>query len=441
VSFWIQSASAGHPDRVAIQSSERAITYRELSALAIDGARELQALGVRVGQRVALDIGDRIELALALHACLLHGAVAVPIDPRLTPEERLERAAGAAVELRRAPGASSGMPAPHARSERTLAEPATLMYTSGSTAAPKPVELTYGNWFASAVGSALALGLDSEERWLCAMPLAHVGGLSILIRSVIYATTAVLHERFETEAVLDELMDPSRRITMVSLVPTMLARLLDAGLCAPPTLRWALLGGAPIPPKLLERASAARVPVAPTYGMTETCSQIATFGRPLHGATVTTEGRDGEIVVRGPMVSPGALDGRGLLHTGDLGRFEDGRLIVVGRQADTIISGGENVSPAEVEAVLCAHPDVTDAGVFGRQDPEWGEAVVACVVPRDGVALDAERLRAFCAAQLASFKVPKAIGFAPSLPRTESGKLLRRELLHRADRWVDTKLA
>ncbi len=116
------------------------------------------------------------------------------------------------------------------------------------------------------------------------MPLAHVGGLSILIRSLVYATTVVLHERFETEAVLNELMDPARRITIVSLVPTMLARLLDAGLSSPPTLRWALLGGGPIPPALLERADAAGVPVAPTYGMTEACSQIATFGFPLHGA-------------------------------------------------------------------------------------------------------------------------------------------------------------
>ena len=157
------------------------------------------------------------------------------------------------------------------------------MHTSGTTAAPKPVALTYGNFLASALGSAVALGLDLEERWLCPMPLTHVGGLSIPIRSAIYATTAVLHGRFDTEAVLSELMDPARRITLVSLVPTMLARLLDAGLQRPPTLRWALLGGGPIAPALLERAEAAGVPVAPTYGMTEACSQIATFGWPLPG--------------------------------------------------------------------------------------------------------------------------------------------------------------
>ena len=162
-----------------------------------------------------------------------------------------------------------------------------VMHTSGTTAAPKPVELTYGNFLASALGSAVALGLDQAERWLCPMPLTHVGGLSIPIRSAIYATTAVLHGRFDTEAVLSELMDPGRRITLVSLVPTMLARLLDAGLSRPPTLRWALLGGGPIAPALLERAQDAGVPVAPTYGMTEACSQIATFGWPLPGVDVT----------------------------------------------------------------------------------------------------------------------------------------------------------
>ena len=132
------------------------------------------------------------------------------------------------------------------------------MHTSGTTAAPKPVELTYGNFLASALGSAVALGLDPAERWLCPMPLTHVGGLSIPIRSAIYATTAVLHGRFETEAVLNELMDPGRRITLVSLVPTMLARLLDAGLSRPPTLRWALLGGGPIAPALLDAGAGRR---------------------------------------------------------------------------------------------------------------------------------------------------------------------------------------
>jgi O-succinylbenzoic acid--CoA ligase len=301
------------------------------------------------------------------------------------------------------------------------------MHTSGTTAAPKPVVLSRSNFQASALGSAVALGLDRAERWLCPMPLTHVGGLSIPIRSAIYATTAVLHGRFETEAVLNELMDPARRITLVSLVPTMLARLLDAGLREPPTLRWALLGGGPIAPALLARAAQAGVPVAPTYGMTETCSQIATFGWPLPGAELRTA--EGEVLVRGAMVARGALADDGWLHTGDLGELDArGRLRITGRRAETIVTGGENVSPVEVEAVLLEHPSVADAGVFARPDPEWGEAVVAAVVPRDGSQVAPEELRAFCASRLAGFKVPKAVEIRQGLPRTESGKLLRREL-------------
>jgi O-succinylbenzoic acid--CoA ligase len=263
------------------------------------------------------------------------------------------------------------------------------------------------------------------------MPLAHVGGLSILIRSAIYATTVVLHDRFDTDAVLAELMSPERRITMVSLVPTMLARLLEAGLERPPALRWALLGGGPIPAPLLARAAEAGVPVAPTYGMTEACSQIATFGFPLHGVEVRLQGPEGnrEIKVRGTVVSPGALSDDGWLHTGDLGELDDrGRLVITGRKADTIVSGGENVAPAEVESVLLEHPYVVDAGVFGRVDPEWGEAVIAAVVLRDGEAVDPAALTAHCAERLAPFKIPKAFEMRAELPRTASGKLLRRQL-------------
>jgi O-succinylbenzoic acid--CoA ligase len=321
---------------------------------------------------------------------------------------------------------------------------ATVIHTSGTTAAPKPVELTVGNWTWNALGSALALGLDPGERWLCTLPLSHVGGLSILIRSAIYGTTVVLHERFEAEAVRTAII--AGGVTVVSLVPTMLERLLDAGLERPRTLRVALVGGGPLPPALAERARKAGVPVAQTYGMTEACSQVATSaigepetaGRPLLGMRIEIaraaqasgcEPVVGEILVQGPTLAPGAQSPDGWLHTGDLGTLDArGRLTVTGRKADTIVTGGENVAPAEVEAVLLRHPAVADAGVYGRPHPEWGEAVVASVVLRDGAAIDVEELRAHVAVHLARFKVPKEIGVVARLPRTPSGKLLRREL-------------
>jgi O-succinylbenzoic acid--CoA ligase len=315
---------------------------------------------------------------------------------------------------------------------------AVVIHTSGTSAAPKPVELTYGNLLWSALGSAVALGLDADERWLCALPPSHVGGLSILVRSAIYGTTTVVHERFETGRVLRALCE--EEITLVSLVATTLARLLDAGLERPPKLRCALTGGGPVPAALVERAAKAGVPVSTTYGLTEACSQVTTApvaalasgefgaGPPLFCTRVRCA-EDGEILVAGPTVAPSAPADDGWLHTGDLGtRDEHGRLSVTGRKADTIVSGGENVAPSEVEAVLESHPDVFEAAVVGRADAEWGEAVTAIVVSGTSDAT-VESLRTYCAASLAPYKVPKRIVIRTEpLPRTRSGKLLRREL-------------
>ena len=370
-------------------------------------AAEAEQQGLRGGDRLALALADPVELVVVLNACLLLGAAFVPIDPRLSDAEQATHAQGPPVE----PGT------------------AVVMHTSGTASAPKPVPLSAANFLASALGSAAVLGLDLDERWLCPMPLTHVGGLSVPIRSAIYGTTAVLSGRFDADRVLAELMDAKRRITLVSLVPTMLSRLLDAGLERPPTLRWALLGGGPLTPALLERAQRAGVPVAPTYGMTEACSQIATFGWPLPGVEVRLHGGGGEILVQGPIVSNAALAPDGWLHTGDLGEFDErGRLVITGRASDTIITGGENVSPVEVEHVLLAHPAVADAAVIGRPHPEWGEALVALIVRRGGARVDAEELRAHCRTRLAAFKVPKAVEVRNELPRSASGKLLRREL-------------
>jgi O-succinylbenzoic acid--CoA ligase len=386
---WLVRAAARRPDRVAVEASGERLTYAELLERARAAARDLEP-----GRRVPLTEPAGTGFVVALHACLLAGAAAMPVDSRLGEAER-------AAQL-----ASAGQP-----TGATL-----VVHTSGTTGAPRPVELTLENIEANAIGSAVALGLDPDERWLCPLPLSHVGGLMVLLRSAIYATTAVLGPA-------DALHD----VTLASLVPTQLHRLLDAPPEAP-RLRAILLGGAGASPALLERVAAAGLPVAPTYGLTQACSQVTvaepgdteTSGFPLPGVEVEIA-PDGEILVRGAVVAGG-----GTLRTGDLGRLDErGRLIVTGRLSELIVSGGENVAPAEVEAVLEQHPAVAEAGVFGRPDPEWGEAVVAAVVPRNGAPLDTEELRAFCRARLAGFKVPKAIEEVGALPRTASGKLRR----------------
>jgi O-succinylbenzoic acid--CoA ligase len=411
VESWLARAARTRPHAAAVNG----LTYAALHQRARAAAAGLPR-GASIG--IALPPGE--DYVIALHACLLAGALVVPVDPRLTEAERPAVDLLIEGELPAAPGDSTAL------ASHDLDAPAILVHTSGTTTKPKPIRLTYGNWLWSALGSAVALGVDPDERWLCTLPLSHVGGLSILLRSAIYGTTAIVHERFETDRVLHALNDPQGP-TVVSLVPTTLTRLLDAGLTNPAALRWALLGGAPLPPALLQRAAQAGVPVAPTYGLTEACSQVATAGVPLFCTSIELAA-DGEIVVTGPTVSP---DAGPRLHTGDLGAFDDDDLLqIVGRKADTIVTGGENVAPAEVEAILEAHPDVLEAAVLGRPDDQWGEAVVALIRPRDQTAPPTtDDLRAHCAAHLARFKVPKDYKLITApLPRTASGKLLRREL-------------
>jgi O-succinylbenzoic acid--CoA ligase len=435
VESWLARAAAARPEHTALRTPQGSRTYARLYADALAAAGGLRELGGGAGSRVAIALPPGLAFAEALHACLLLGAVAVPVDLRLAAAERAHIAASCDVTLDE-PLAHAGPPEPPPTHE--LDATAVVIHTSGTTSSPRPIELTYGNLLWSALGSAVALGLDGNERWLCALPLSHVGGLSILIRSAIYATSADVHERFETDRVLEALRG---EVTLVSLVATTLARLLDAGLRRPPRLRCALTGGGPVPAALVRRAHAAGVPVGLTYGMTETCSQVTTTPVAAIGAEVSSAGpplfctrtriaEDGEILVQGPTVAPAAPASDGWLHTGDLGRLgEHGELLVTGRKADTIVSGGENVAPAEVEAALEAHPDVLEAAVLGRPDERWGEAVTAIVVPREGGRLEAGELREHCAATLAPFKVPKHFELSSQpLPRTRSGKLLRREL-------------
>jgi o-succinylbenzoate---CoA ligase len=397
---WLPRAAAEHPERVALEAPDGQLTYAQLS----EAARIDAAPGSRVG--IALPPG--LEFGVALHACLLARAAAVPVDPRLGDAEQAALLASADLVVDGAlPRGGAAEPVAPRDGDTAL-----VVHTSGTTAAPRPVELSFGNVQANALASAVALGLDPDECWLCPLPLSHVGGLMVLLRSAIYGTRAVLDT--PDRATHDD-------ITVVSLVPTQLRRLLGAGARPGARLRVVLLGGAAATPDLLEEARAAGWPVRATYGLMQACSQVAVDGRPLPGLAVTLAG-DGEILVEGPTVAGG-----GVLHTGDLGRLsEDGRLEVIGRKSDTIVTGGENVAPAEVEAALLAHPAVADAGVFGRPDPEWGEAVTASVVLRGPA--DPKELCEWVADRLARFKVPKSVEVAQTLPRNASGKLLRREL-------------
>jgi O-succinylbenzoic acid--CoA ligase len=433
---WLTLTARTHPDRPAVIAGGRAATYRELDAAAARVARRLAAAGVGAGDRVATTLPPGHDFAELLHALPRLGAVLVPLNTRLTDgERRFQREdAGARLVVDEPPGGQEADV--ELRSDVGADEPHTLIYTSGTTSQPKPVVLTYGNHHASAVASAWNLGVAPDDRWLCVLPLFHVGGLAILLRSAIYGTTAVIHDGFDADHVRESLA--SSEITLVSLVATMLRRLRDAGLEEAPTLRAALIGGGPVPRDLLEWGAGRGLPLLQTYGMTETASQVVTLpvaealgklgsaGRPLPGVELETT-EEGEVLVRGPMVSPGGLADDGWLHTGDRGRLDDdGYLHLEGRLKDTIVTGGENVAPAEVEEALLSHPAVEDAAVVGRPDPEWGEAVVAFVVL--GAELADEDLLAHARARLAGYKVPRAVRRIEAIPRTASGKVLRGRL-------------
>ena len=434
---WLAQRALTSPDRDAVLSRGRRLSYAQLELEATSVARRLAGVGVRQGATVAITMPADLDYAVVIHALMKLGAIALPLDPRLTEEERKR-----ALESFNPVLAVSDVSGLHATEadmpllgELDLDALQCRILTGGTSEGPRPIGLSYGNHLWSAIGSAFNLGVDPGDRWLCCLPLFHVSGLSIVLRSAIYGTAVVVEDGFESDRVAASL--EGEDITVVSLVATQLERLLELGapLSRP---RAILVGGGPVPAEALEEAIGRGATVVQTYGLTEAASQVTTLAPADAAAKIGSAGRplltthiriaDGEILVQGPTVAPGRADADGWLHTGDLGSIDDeGFLYVEGRIGDMIVSGGENVMPAEVEEVLLRHPAVSDAAVIGRPDPEWQEAVTAVVVV-ESADVSAEEIRSHCAASLAPFKVPKRIEFADELPRTGAGKLMRAAL-------------
>ncbi len=335
-----------------------------------------------------------------------------------------------------------------------IADDFAIIHTSGTSGRPKATVLSYGNIYHSALASARTLGTLPDDRWLCVLPLYHVGGLSIILRSLIYGTAVELLPAFDVDEVNRALSE--NPISIVSLVPTMLQRLLDAKTRAwNPQLRLVLLGGEAARPSLIKRCLAEAIPVAASYGLSEASSQVATalpqqlrvktgtVGKPLpftqvriadEGGEKLAADAPGEVLVKGATVMRGyhgdapATDRAlrdGWLHTGDIGYLDsDGDLFILQRRSDLIISGGENIYPAEVEATLRLHPALDDALVFALPDEQWGQRVAALVQLKKGKTVDANELIDFARQRLARYKVPREFAFA-KLPSSASGKVIR----------------
>ncbi|MGH9128970.1 MAG: class I adenylate-forming enzyme family protein [Acidimicrobiales bacterium] len=323
---------------------------------------------------------------------------------------------------------------------------ALVVATSGTTGSPRGVVLTHDAVAASARATSAALGVDpSSDRWLACLPLAHVGGLSVVTRAVLTGTPLVVHPRFDPDEVAAA-AGGSEPVTLVSLVARSLGPAGGAGRVGvagaggeggrlgrrvdPFLFRLVLLGGSAPPTNLPPN-------VVTTYGMTETGSGVVYDGLPLEGVEVEL-GPASEIRLRGPMLCKGyrdgseACDAEGWLTTGDVGAIEDGRLVVKGRLDELIVTGGENVWPAPVEAAILEHPGVAEVAVVGRADAEWGERLVAFVVPAGGVRATPptlDELRAMVKDRLGAWAAPRELVLVESLPRTAIGKVRRRALL------------
>jgi len=469
VAFWARL----QPERVALRMGPETWTYARLEEAVFQAALSFYDQGLVSGEHVSLEFGAEqgLHFAATLHALHRAELLPVPINQKLTEPERvaLRQRAHADVALTATPTTPlSNAAIARARAakppdfERRLDAPAAILFTSGTEGTPRAVVLTHGNFLWSAIGSARRLGVRADDLWLCCLPLHHVGGLSILTRSAAYGTAVLLHDRFDAGAVnraIDE-----EGVTLVSLVPPMLERLIAAraGRPFPGPLRAALIGGGPAPASLLEQAAALNLRALPTYGMTETTSQVATLsprewpsgletaGRPLPFVRVEVrdpEGRalgpevEGEIVVRGPMVAEGYFDDaertdesfhRRWFRTGDIGAWDgEGRLRVLDRRTDRMVVGGENVSPREVESAIALHPSVAEVCVVALEAGSWGHEVAAAVVCRPGASVTLDELREHAGARLAPFKLPRRLWVVSALPRNAAGKVLRGEIRSR----------
>ncbi|MDF2945338.1 MAG: menE [Bacillales bacterium] len=466
---WLMQRARLTPDKIAIETNNRNITFKQLFEKSLILSNYFSNHNIKKHTHVAVFMKNSIEIIEVIFALHNLGAVIVFLNNRLTNDELTWQIKNSDCEFLISDVnisfddinilLSSDFPitinnSTEIQNEFIYEDTATIMFTSGTTGKPKGVMQTYGNHYHSAILSALNLGLHSNDKWLLNLPIFHISGYSTLIKSVIYGMTIVLPENNDSKTIVEAIQ--KHKVTLVSFVAKVLSDILhvDGDLTS---VRAVLLGGGPASSSLLKSAADRGLHVYLSYGMTETASQVVTLtpdsisqkqgsgGRPLflNSLKIIEDGsiengyKTGEILVKGPTVMKGyyknpvateaAFEGE-WLKTGDIGYIDnEGFLYVLDRRKDLIISGGENIYPAEIEAVIGSHPEVIEVGVTGIRDDKWGQVPVAFYVSNSGDDVD---LEIFCKERLAKYKVPKRYIKVNKLPRNATGKLKRHELIN-----------
>ncbi len=461
-----------HP---AIISKNKIINYTELDLLIAGNASGLLKLGIKDRIKVALLAEPNIDYIILLLAIWKIKAIPIPLNVRLSSNElkSLLQHSGASYLLVKEESfhlikdvnsinvikfpieTKQAENLPESKIETD--DIALIMYTSGSTGLPKGVIHTYGNLINSAISSHLAFNFSLDDKWLLSLPVYHIGGLMILIRSFLFGSTLIFPESLKTEDISFSIFNYEP--TLVSLVSTSLLRLLENNVLPGKQLRFTFLGGGPSNNDLILRAEVAGWNIAKVYGSTETASMITAFvvsqfpdkisssGKALQEnnilvlddeRNILSEHKSGEIAVTGNSITKGFLNNVELTAksfwnnhylTGDYGYLdEDGFVYIESRRADFIVSGGENINLKEVENAIINHPMISEACVFGLPDKEWGTLLSAVIVTKKNVQLTVEELTVHLKQVLASYKIPKKIQFVEQLPKTELGKIRLEEL-------------
>jgi o-succinylbenzoate---CoA ligase len=475
---WLSKAAQEQPNTLALSFEAESWTFAQMDIQVWQTVSCLESLGVARKHRVGILAQNSADYIFGILAIARLQAIAVLLNIRLSALEISNQVRNSetnwlicdrpnfdlamkisqkySLKLIRIPLILSELDFPLPNSDLDLSRTSIILFTSGTSGNPKPIALSFQNHFSSAIAVRSRLVRTSSSSSLCCLPLFHLGGLAMIWRSLIWRTSLSLLRGFN----LQEIHNLIANVNNISLVPTMLQKIIDDPgfkLAEWQRLDYILLGGEAAKPDLIQTCLKLRIPIAPTYGMTEAASQIATLhpseliskpssvGKPLTCNTIKILTKDskengkelgieeieeiGEVIVQGKNIYLGEEK---WLHTGDLGYLDsENYLYILQRRTDLIISGGENIYPSQIEKILLDRPDVIEVCVVGKPDPIWGQSVAVVIVSdRPLTLIDIQH---FCLAQgLAKYKLPKYIHQVAELPKTASGKIQRhlvRELI------------